>query len=137
VLALSRMVAVPAEQRRLKHISKALKRQMRLIDRSRWPVLVTYSDESVGHTGHVYKCSGWTPTTRKRVRTYAVDGVRTSSYQNGVSRPPEGAEGSFERHSTNQRYLVGWWMNWRLERARLHHVRGSYWSEIPAARLLK
>jgi hypothetical protein len=30
-----------------------------LIDRTRWPVLVTYSDIGQGHTGHVYKCSGW------------------------------------------------------------------------------
>lgn len=54
VLALSRMVAVPRAERELRHISKPLRRQMKdLIDRTRWPVLVTYSDEGLGHTGHV------------------------------------------------------------------------------------
>lgn len=88
VLALSRMVAVPRDQRRLNHVSKPLRRQMRtLIDRTRWPVLVTYSDEGCGHTGHVYKCSGWERTT-KASRAYYVgpDGSRVSSYQNGGRR---------------------------------------------------
>lgn len=92
VLALSRMVAVPRAQRELRHISKPLRAQMRrLIDRTRWPVLVTYSDESVGHTGHVYKCSGWRPTVRKQVDTFTVDGRRVSSYSNGASKRPAGA----------------------------------------------
>lgn len=85
VLALSRMVAAPKTQRELRHISKPLKRQMRaLIDRTRWPVLVTYSDEGLGHTGHVYKCSGWTPTVRSRRPQYIDEaGARTSTYANG------------------------------------------------------
>lgn len=108
VLALSRMVAVPHEQRRLRHISRPLRHQMRrLIDRTRWPVLVTYSDESVGHTGHVYKCSGWTKSTRRRVATFTVDGVRTSVYSNGKTRPPEGAE---RGHAWIQR-----WEHWACE----------------------
>ena len=85
VLALSRMVAVPRLQRHLKHISKPLRRQMRhLIDRGRWPILITYSDEGQGHTGHVYKCSGWQPTL-KSVRPVYSDstGKRTSTYSNG------------------------------------------------------
>ena len=66
VLSLSRMVAVPRPDRLLNHISKPLRRQMRtLIDRERWPVLVTYHDEGQGHTGHVYRCSGWRKTTRR------------------------------------------------------------------------
>jgi hypothetical protein len=92
VLSLSRMVAVPRAERELRHISKPLRVQMRrMIDRTRWPVLVTYSDESVGHTGHVYKCSGWTPTLRKQVDTFTVDGRRVSSYSNGSSKRPAGA----------------------------------------------
>lgn len=85
VLALSRMVAVPKEERKLKHISKPLKKQMReLIDRTRWPVLVTYSDESQGHTGFVYKCSGWTKTQARKVPFYLnEDGSRASSYKGG------------------------------------------------------
>lgn len=76
---------MPKDERRLKHISKPLKYQMRrLIDRTRWPVLVTYSDESVGHTGHVYKCSGWQPTMRNKASTLTTtDGRRVSRYSNG------------------------------------------------------
>jgi hypothetical protein len=85
VLALSRMVAVPKKDRRLNHISKPLRRQMRnLIDRSRWPVLLTYSDEGQGHTGHVYKCSGWQATSKARLPFYFDEkGKRASSYSNG------------------------------------------------------
>lgn len=85
VLALSRMVAVPRDQRRLRHVSRPLRRQMRLlIDRTRWPVLVTYSDEGAGHTGHVYRCSGWMPTARTRRRVFEDGaGQRRSSFSNG------------------------------------------------------
>ena len=76
VLALSRMVAVPKDQRKLKHISKPLMLQMKkLIDRTRWPSLVTYSDEGLGHSGHVYKCSGWTQTKRSLAQQYEYDGI--------------------------------------------------------------
>ena len=91
VLALSRMVAVPRPTdeppgpRRLKHISKPLRRQMNhAIDRTRWPVLVTYSDEGQGHNGFVYRCSGWTATTKRMVPVYEdASGARCSSYSNG------------------------------------------------------
>lgn len=85
VLALSRMVAVPKLERRLKHISKPLMWQMKYgIDRTRWPVLITYSDEGLGHTGYVYKCSGWTPTERRKAKQYVnSDGARTSVYSSG------------------------------------------------------
>lgn len=85
VLALSRMVAVPRTERRLHHVSVPLRRQMRvLIDRGRWPCLVTYSDEGQGHTGHVYKCSGWEKTSRAERRFWLnAEGQRASSYANG------------------------------------------------------
>ncbi|MDP3766593.1 MAG: hypothetical protein Q8S13_01130 [Dehalococcoidia bacterium] len=79
------MVAVPKGERALKHVSKPLMVQMkRLIDRTRWPSLVTYSDEGLGHTGWVYQCSGWTPTVRN-LRPQYVDahGRRASTYRNG------------------------------------------------------
>jgi len=87
-LALSRMVATPRNERRLNHISKPLRRQMRsLIDRGRWPVLVTYSDASMGHTGHVYKCSGWQEDGTRRCPVFKdPDGVKRSSWANGESR---------------------------------------------------
>lgn len=85
VLALSRMVAVPRAERRLRHVSKPLRQQMRReIDRGRWPVLITYSDNGQGHTGHVYKCSGWEKTTLARRPFYLnAEGKRASSYSNG------------------------------------------------------
>ena len=86
VLALSRMVAVPRERRRLKHVSKPLRVQMKnLIDRGRWPVLVTYSDRGQGHTGYVYQCSGWSKTaTSERVTLTDAAGTRVSSYSAGA-----------------------------------------------------
>ena len=87
-LALSRMVAVPKSARRLRHISIPLRRlKDRILDRGRWPVLVTYSDASLGHTGHVYKCSGWhSLRPRKRTIYTSPDGRRVSRYRNGVIR---------------------------------------------------
>lgn len=36
-----------------------LARSMRLIDRETWPVLVTYADTALGHTGAIYKATNW------------------------------------------------------------------------------
>lgn len=87
VLSLSRMVAVPRAGRRLRHLSNPLRVQMHhLIDRTRWPALVTFSDEGQGHTGHVYLCSGWTKTTRAATPNFEDEaGSRTSKYQNGAT----------------------------------------------------
>jgi len=88
VLALSRMVAVPRTERALNHVSKPLRRQMKtLIDRGRWPALVTYSDEGQGHTGHVYKCSGWQATRRTRAKVFENPdtGERRSTYNAGTT----------------------------------------------------
>lgn len=96
VLALSRMVAVPKSDRVLKHISKPLRQQIKhLIDRTRWPVLITYSDASCGHNGYVYKCSGWTPTVENEVDTLTTpDGKRMSRYSNGGMIDREGVKGT-------------------------------------------
>jgi hypothetical protein len=78
------MVAVPRGQRELKHISKPLKEQMKhLIDRTRWPVLVTYADAGQGHDGYVYKCAGWQPAG-STITPVTVDdtGARKSRYSN-------------------------------------------------------
>lgn len=85
VLSLSRMIAVPKAERRLKHISKPLRYQMlNMIDRTRWPVLVTYSDESSGHTGYVYQCSGWERTAINKARIFTDEtGTRVSRFRNG------------------------------------------------------
>jgi hypothetical protein len=129
VLSLSRMVAVPKDQRALVHVSKPLRVQMRrLIDRGRWPVLVTFSDEGQGHTGHVYKCSGWEKTTRKRVPVLTLsDGSRASRYSNG---------------RTGGRDLVraGWtwinrWEHWACERGQAARWMADHgWRRVPTGR---
>jgi hypothetical protein len=88
VLSLSRMVAVPSKERQFKHISKPLKFQMKhLIDRTRWPVLVTYSDSSLGHNGYVYQCSGWQKEDTNIVSAYVDEnGRRISKYCGGSMR---------------------------------------------------
>lgn len=48
---------------------------MRLIDRKRWPCLVTYADTWRGHTGAIYKATNWTEAgLTKPERTYVVGG---------------------------------------------------------------
>lgn len=86
VLALSRMVAVPRDQRELQRISIPLREQFGIIDRGRWPVLITYSDEGQGHNGWVYRASRMKATKRSRTPFYLDDdGVRRSSLSNGVT----------------------------------------------------
>jgi hypothetical protein len=126
VLALSRMVAVPHEERALRHISKPLRRQMRqVIDRGRWPVLLTYSDEGQGHTGHVYKCSGWEPT-RRESRPYFVDanGRRASSYSNGR----HGSRGLVQAGRT----IIQRWEHWACNRGEaLTWMTSHGWRRVP------
>lgn len=57
VLSLSRMVIIPGTP--LNAASFLLTRSMKYIDRKRWPCLVTYADEWQGHTGTIYKITGW------------------------------------------------------------------------------
>lgn len=121
VLALSRMVAVPKAERALNHVSRPLRRQMKhLIDRTRWPALVTYSDEGEGHTGHTYKCSGWQATARNKRPFYVDDtGIRRSSYRNGGSARDDLQFGGYT-------WLQRWehWL-WPKEQAHLQWAR--YW----------
>jgi hypothetical protein len=88
------MVAVDKKDRRLKHVSKPLMEQMHeRIDRTRWPVLITYSDEGEGHTGYTYQCSGWEKTTRTQVKTYVDEqGHRVSPYSNGEYAKRQGVK---------------------------------------------
>lgn len=128
VLALSRMVAVPRTERNLRHVSKPLRVQMhRLIDRGRWPVLVTYSDEGQGHTGHVYKCSGWEKTVRSR-RPFFVDakGRRASSYSNGE----HGGRGLVRGGTT----WIQRWEHWICARGdAAKHMAAAGWRLVPLA----
>lgn len=128
VLALSRMVAVPRELRRLNHVSRPLRRQMkRLIDRTRWPVLVTYSDEGQGHTGHVYKCSGWQRTVRRSSPVFLdTKGRRASSYSCGK-------HGSRELRRAGSSMITRW-EHWACERGQAHEwMIANGWRRMPVA----
>ncbi len=126
VLALSRMVAVPRDLRRLNHVSRPLRRQMKhLIDRTRWPVLITYSDEGEGHTGHVYKCSGWKPTARRRSPRFRdADGRRASSYSNGKH-----AGRTLVRDGAS---MIQRWEHWACARGQAHEwMITNGWRRMP------
>lgn len=130
VLALSRMVAVPKSDRRLKHISKPLKRQMKnLIDRGRWPVLVTYSDEGQGHNGYVYQCSGFEKTTRTKVSTWLdAEGRRVSRYANGKTGGRDLKKG--------EPTWIQRWEHWWCERGKADvWIHGHGWRRVPTGRL--
>jgi hypothetical protein len=57
VLSCSRLVVAP--ECPTNAASFLLGRSMRLIDRERWPVLVTYADTRLGHTGAIYRATNW------------------------------------------------------------------------------
>lgn len=57
VLSLSRLVVHPDVPSN--GASFLLGGSMRLIDRERWPVLVTYADTRLGHTGAIYRATNW------------------------------------------------------------------------------
>ncbi len=132
VLALSRMVAAPRDERELNHVSKPLRRQMRaLIDRGRWPALVTYSDETLGHTGHVYKCAGWERCERRPFVFYEDGhGRRVSAYSAGRMRDVSGmrsGSGFIQR-----------WEHWACERGEAdQHMLSNGWAREPTGRKWK
>jgi hypothetical protein len=57
VLSLSRLACSPEAPKNA--ASFLLGRSMALIDRDRWPVLVTYADTNQGHTGAIYRATNW------------------------------------------------------------------------------
>ena len=59
VLCLSRLVVDPALPTNA--ASFLLGRSMRLIDRRRWPWLLTFADKAQGHTGAIYLATNWEP----------------------------------------------------------------------------
>lgn len=89
VLSLARMVAIPKEQRKLKNIAEALRWQaVYLIDRTRWPILVSWADAGAGHDGGVYRYAGWKETGRSRQPIGRdSEGRRRSINSNGKRSP--------------------------------------------------
>jgi hypothetical protein len=57
VLCLSRLVVAPEVP--TNGASFLLGRSMAAIDRERWPVLLTYADTALGHTGAIYRATNW------------------------------------------------------------------------------
>lgn len=77
VLSLSRLVIVPGVPKNA--CTFLLSRSVRLIDRKRWPCLVTYADEWKGHTGTIYRAAGWTyKGLTKAQSTFTINGVMTA-----------------------------------------------------------
>lgn len=58
VLALSRLCITDGMP--TNSASFLLGRSMRMLDRNRWPTLLTYADTRQGHTGAIYKATNWT-----------------------------------------------------------------------------
>ncbi len=129
VLSLSRMVAVPRAERVLNHISKPLRRQMRdLIDRTRWPALVTYHDEGEGHTGHVYKCSGWERTTRNLSPTFEDP---TTGRRVAPTSSSAGATRRREMVCIGKRYIQRW-EHWACPRGEADKfMADNGWVKVP------
>jgi hypothetical protein len=73
VLALSRLVVAPEVPKNAATFLLASSRKM--IDRERWPCLVTYADKWRGHTGTIYRSDNWEYVgLTKAERTYVLGG---------------------------------------------------------------
>jgi len=85
VLALSRVVIHPDAPHNA--ASFLVGASMRLIDRERWPCLVTYADEWQGHTGAIYRATNWEERGKtKPERTYVKNGRMIARKAGGRTR---------------------------------------------------
>ena len=104
VLCLSRLVILPGVPANA--CSFLLARSRKLIDRMKWPCLVTYADEWKGHTGAIYRADNWTyKGLTKSQRIYLINGRMTARKagprtRNHAEMLALGAEvaGSFAKH---------------------------------------
>lgn len=77
VLALSRLAIEPEMPGNAASFLMAA--SIREIDRERWPVLVTYADDWRGHTGAIYRATGWREDGRtKPEATWTLNGRMVS-----------------------------------------------------------
>lgn len=73
VLALSRLCVEPGMPGNSATFLMA--RSTALVDRERWPWLVTYADSWRGHTGAIYRATGWEPAgTTKPEAVWTLNG---------------------------------------------------------------
>lgn len=85
VLALSRLVIIPGIPTNA--CSFLLARSVKMIDRQRWPCLVTYADTWRGHSGTIYKAAGWKYVGLTNPEaTFTINGVMTSRKAGGKTR---------------------------------------------------
>lgn len=104
VLCLSRLAIDPRVPRN--GCSFLVSRSRRLIDRERWPCLLTYADTWRGHEGHIYLADNWTRVgLTKPERTYVREGRMLARKAGGRTRTHAemlalGAQcvGSFAKH---------------------------------------
>lgn len=85
VLSLSRL-AIASEVPK-NACSFLLSKSVRMIDRARWPVLVTYADSWRGHNGAIYRAAGWEYCGEtKPEATYTLNGRMIARKAGGVTR---------------------------------------------------
>jgi hypothetical protein len=85
VLALTRLVIHPSVPKNA--CTFLLSRSVKLIDRKRWPCLVTYADDWRGHTGAIYRASNWTYVGKTKLEaTFTINGVMTARKAGGKTR---------------------------------------------------
>lgn len=85
VLALSRLVIAPEVPKNA--CTFLLSRSAKMIDRDKWPCLVTYADEWRGHTGAIYRAAGWQYLgLTKPEATFTIGGVMKSRKAGGHTR---------------------------------------------------
>jgi hypothetical protein len=81
VISLSRLVVAPGEPKNATGLFLAATLRQLGEDDPRWDLVVTWADESAGHTGHIYKVTNWTALGRTAPETYWLDprtGARVS-----------------------------------------------------------
>jgi hypothetical protein len=101
-LQLSRLVVAPDGPTNA--ASFLMAHSMKLLDRSVWPVLLTYADTGQGHTGAIYRATGWERDGEGGGwNYYGPDGRQLASLQDGKFIPcPEGWEA---RRTTKYRFV--------------------------------
>lgn len=85
VLCLSRLVILPETPANA--CSFLLSHSARMIDRTRWPTLVTYADSWRGHTGAIYRAAGWDYCGETAAEPgYTINGRMTARKAGGRTR---------------------------------------------------
>lgn len=89
VLSLSRLVILPDPSgvNPGNAASMLMARSIRLIDRDRWPYLVTYADSWRGHRGSIYRATGWADEGETAAEAvYTINGRMVARKAGGNTR---------------------------------------------------